>query len=507
MLYVYVRIKLYLQLILIICFRQLIKLAQPSFHHLLGFKGVSLNAPSEASIWTKFCEIDIVSIVKKIYKNRLNEETLNPWSIPVGISKFEMHLSMPTKSHNYYKLAREHGLEQNLFTKQSLPSNNKDLNILEHSYAEGHVITVADLVLYSNFFLISKLLDLECLRNDLPLTIKWYNNLHKTLLPSIKILEPRLSDLRVEPFKIQNFLIKPVPKLSLYKIETKKHKDLNKKLTKQENVDVPLDKLAVLNLEYCSRNENDLNLNFDWSKVPAEVHPNNGSLPNDRKLRKKEQLENLAVEVLRIAQHGDVVVDFCCGTGHLGLLIACLLPGCHIILLDNKEESLTIRGREWSDRLGLKNVSFFQGNINYFNGNFNIGLCLHACGVATDIVLQKCMNKKANFVCTPCCYGAIFESDTIKYPRSKVFRSVDLTLTDYVYLAHCADQTHDERVKNFNKVKSEQGQLCMDVIDTDRKLKAEEEGYSVTLRRLIPETCTPKNRLLVGMFDRNNKRI
>lgn len=191
-----------------------------------------------------------------------------------------------------------------------------------------------------------------------------------------------------------------------------------------------------------------------------------------------------------------------CGTGHLGLLLACCLPKCQVILLDNKEESLTLRGKPWADQLCLTNVTIFQGNIHYFNRAFAIGVSLHACGVATDIVLQKCMEKRANFVCTPCCYGGIYETDTIKFPRSRRFQASGLNLVNYVYLAHAADQAHDSRVECFNEEKSAQGELCMDIVDTDRKMAAEEVGYRVILRRLLPENCTPKNRLLIGVFEK-----
>ena len=45
----------------------------------------------------------------------------------------------------------------------------------------------------------------------------------------------------------------------------------------------------------------------------------------------------------------------------------------------------------------------------------------------------------------------------------------------------------------------EQGLLCMDLVDTDRALAARELGYSVTLAKLSPPSCTPKNNLLVGV--------
>ena len=48
----------------------------------------------------------------------------------------------------------------------------------------------------------------------------------------------------------------------------------------------------------------------------------------------------MAAAVVDAVSEGDVVVDFCSGGGHLGILLAYLLPRCHVIMVDNKEESI-----------------------------------------------------------------------------------------------------------------------------------------------------------------------
>ena len=81
---------------------------------------------------------------------------------------------------------------------------------------------------------------------------------------------------------------------------------------------------------------------------------------------------------------------------------------------------------------------------------------------------------------------------TIGYPRSRLFRGGGCDESDYLVLGHAADQTMADSEKQ------RQGQVCMDVVDTDRAVAAEEEGYEVTLTKLTPEDCTPKNNLLLG---------
>jgi len=128
-------------------------------------------------------------------------------------------------------------------------------------------------------------------------------------------------------------------------------------------------------------------------------------------------------------------------------------------------------------------------------GIFDIGVSLHACGVATDLVIQMCINQGASFVSCPCCYGSVQDNHQLTYPRSALFTNTSMSVRDYLVIGHSADQTHDEQ-----NVKTNQGKKCMAIIDTDRCIQAKESGYQVHLSKLVPESCTPKNNLLVGFL-------
>ena len=72
-------------------------------------------------------------------------------------------------------------------------------------------------------------------------------------------------------------------------------------------------------------------------------------------------------------------MDFCSGGGHLGLLVAHLTPGAEVHMVENKEESLA-RARARGMDMGLTNVWFYQCNLEFYVGKFNIGLYLtHLC--------------------------------------------------------------------------------------------------------------------------------
>ena len=81
-------------------------------------------------------------------------------------------------------------------------------------------------------------------------------------------------------------------------------------------------------------------------------------------------------------------------------------------------------------------------------------------------------------------------------PTSSI--QVFFSLQTYVVIGHTADQTHFTEGQTG---KAMQGSWAMDVIDTDRLQMASEAGYTqVTLTKLHPPECTPKNNLLIGRF-------
>lgn len=496
--------------------RNIVKSSDEKFIGLLGFKSACLLAPAEASIWTKFCEVDIIESTKKILKSMESANSEKVFLLPDTYSRFESHMSQPIRAHNIYKLARELAKasisdisdekSKKKYDKIASSIPIKDLN-LEHKYAEGQEISIADLILYPCFWLAwtvatnGEQMDREhSLSTLLPLTYKWLMNINREyeekLMHCLSFIQ--LDRMFQNKRQINNFDVIKSENVSLYKSDPKRYKPSNRIFTKQQDIENALCKVSKLELNISSANQSTNTEHFDWDSMPFEALPEGGQLPKERLLRKKNQLEGIAKQVMRIVKNGDRIVDFCSGTGHLGILLAYKLPKCQVYLLENKEESLN-RAQQRVRSLNLSNVLFFQCNLDYFVGDFDIGLSLHACGVATDIVLKHCIERHAKFVCCPCCYGGCHQMPHISYPRSEMYKSNNITAQDYMHIAHCADQAHDIS-KPCNVEKSVQGGFCMDVVDTDRKILAEEHGYTVLLTRLYPEDCTPKNRLLVGVI-------
>eukprot|EP00095_Tigriopus_kingsejongensis_P011110 snap_masked-scaffold268_size230776-processed-gene-1.1 protein:Tk11110 transcript:snap_masked-scaffold268_size230776-processed-gene-1.1-mRNA-1 annotation:"glutathione s-transferase c-terminal domain-containing protein" len=228
------------------------------------------------------------------------------------------------------------------------------------------------------------------------------------------------------------------------------------------------------------------------------LHGESGQKKGDNPGLAQTKNASTDIAISEVQKQTPVIVDFCSGGGHLGILLAYLLPQAQIYLVENKDESLR-RAFERVECLGLSNVGFFQCNLDYFTGHFDVGVSLHACGVATDLVLKACLDNRAAFVCCPCCYGSVQENHIIDYPKSKAFQRMGWNFKDYLIVGHTADQTHP------NHSKTAQGLRAMDMVDSDRVWEAIEKGYQVKLSTLNPPSCTPKNNLLVGTWNRSGE--
>jgi len=155
-------------------------------------------------------------------------------------------------------------------------------------------------------------------------------------------------------------------------------------------------------------------------------------------------------------------------------------------MVDNKEASIG-QARKRLAQLKLPNATLVQSNLDYFIRRFDLGVALHACGVATDLVLDKCRATRASFVLCPCCYGNLALDMPVSYPRSRLFYQRGITPSDHSLLARLADHV------------TATGRSAMAAVDLDRAAVALEDGYRVTLTKLKPDSCSPKHDLLIGM--------
>lgn len=327
--------------------------AGPIATQLLGFKENCLMSPSEVSLWTSFCEREMLACAERLLTS--TEERVQ---FPLEMMKFERDLANPVRCHNVYKVARDAKNDQSVKSGSEVD--------LEHRYCHGIEASLSDVVLYSLYKLIfTTSVNTTSVEDIIPLTLKWFKNLElEHLNETYKTL--RHATLEVE--KVAVTFSNEIPQVnsdgkyfSLFKRDLTGCKGRNRRnFTEQSAIDIILDKLKSLNIDIKSDpgDPSQDSINDDYVDELLRC----GELPAQRLDNKKSQLKSLTNEVLKIAQPGDVIVDFCSGTGHLGFLIAKLLPDCHVIILENKEESIN-RAKVKAKMLQLHNVTFYQCNL------------------------------------------------------------------------------------------------------------------------------------------------
>lgn len=426
---------------------------------LLGFKKTCLKACAEVSQWTRLCEITIPLAIE----NFLRESSDQHPAIPAEILQLEKKLSEPVRVHNDDKLRRQKLKQQkaaglgpylaeekmksevhrqetseeldlsslNLELKVAVPklavheepattnrepshirkAKASDLPPLEHVFAEGLYFTLADIVLLPcvHHFLVIICKKLSEKLIEFPLLAAWYQRMQE--VPRVQTAAAQCG--------IQ-FLHLP----ELLTTSNEQHPNLREAPGVEEQNDPlfiggprpTMTKLMEKGIEVMFSPHPCPSWTLDWNNLPAAVSPKEGRMSSGRALRKQQQLNNLVYVVTSQAKPGDRIVDFCSGGGHVGIVLAHMLPACQVTLIENKELSL-IRAKKRSDELGLSNIWFIQANMEYFTGTFNIGVALHACGVATDMVIEHCIKTQASFVTCPCCYGFIQNTSKFNFPK------------------------------------------------------------------------------------------
>ncbi|XP_023654879.2 glutathione S-transferase C-terminal domain-containing protein isoform X1 [Paramormyrops kingsleyae] len=494
---------------------------------LLGFKKTCLKACAEVSQWTRLCELSIPSAVEEFLHSPDGRDS----PVPAAVLHLERKLGEPVKVHNDDKIRRqklqlqqeEEAGPQEASASGPLPSQGSDglelraalaklsvdavqtpatrgpsdirkvkttkLPSLEHVFVEGLYFTLADLVLIPCVHHYLRALQSHSGSSlaQLPLLLRWYLRVQE--VPGVRRAAEACGIALLTPqapvFPTQAELLQPG--------EEELESGGTMPAAFVGGPRPTMTKLKEGGIEPIFSPHPCPSWSLDWDRLPAAVNPTEGKMSDVRATRKRQQLNNLVSMVTKLACPGDRVVDFCSGGGHVGIVLAHALPECQVILIENKEESL-LRAKARCAELSLKNVSFIQANLDYFTGPFQIGVALHACGVATDMVLEHCLQAAAAFIISPCCYGFVQNTCKFTFPRSKRFSDV-LSYKEHMILCRFADQTAGQLPPDRQLI----GKHCMGLVDLDRAWAAESLGYSVRVLTMEPASCSPKNNMLVGV--------
>ncbi|XP_022688008.1 glutathione S-transferase C-terminal domain-containing protein-like isoform X2 [Varroa jacobsoni] len=483
-------------------------LLQNSRVDILGFRAACLAACAQVSLWTSFCERDMPSALLNfpVYSQKMDAQIAS-W-FPQELLLLENHLRIPVRTHNHKHLKQMLQVEE-----------------LNHDFVEGITLTLSDLLLFFIVHLMFKeMMQRFVFDQTIPLVFKWYHrmlNLNMTKPNLAVFLALRIclkeqskdtihSELVVNPHTVltHNGIEKirvaqlPLPAMCLYSqskmnmsLRTRvKHKDASKLLRV---------------LQHCPSliKENvDFHQLLPWDELPEEVRPESGGLPEKRIQRKREQISNVVNAVISLIDNGSslTIVDFCSGGGHVAIAVAYLLPNCQIVLVENKYESLH-RARARAKTLGLNNVRFCQCNLDRFCGHFDVGVSLHACGEATDLAMDKCLQSGASFVSVPCCYGGISRAFPLHETLTNALKTIQpKDIGDAAVVQEFPNQGPDDTsmyklLCHFaDRNECEEGALCMSIIDSDRTRYITSHGYETQLTNILPLSCTPKNNMIVA---------
>lgn len=167
------------------------------------------------------------------------------------------------------------------------------------------------------------------------------------------------------------------------------------------------------------------------------------------------------------------VYDLCCGKSYLSFAVYhyfknVLKMEIKMVCVDLKEDVIEYCS-ELASRIGFDKMEFVCGDIIKYDmkDKPNLVISLHACDVATDIVLNKASENGADVILsTPCCHHE---------------------------LNHTLNCETLEFVAKHSMLRQK---MCDALTDALRLMKLESEGYSVSALELIDPEDTPKNIML-----------
>lgn len=184
-------------------------------------------------------------------------------------------------------------------------------------------------------------------------------------------------------------------------------------------------------------------------------------------------LENIETILEKLPNDNINIYDLCCGKSYLSFAVFhyftnILGKSTNMVCIDLKSDVIEYCSNV-AKRLGFDKMEFICMDINEYQmqNRPHLVISLHACDIATDIVLNKASQNGADVILsTPCCHHE---------------------------LNHTLNCEVLEFVSRHSMLKQK---MCDALTDALRLMKLESEGYKVDALELIDPEDTPKNILL-----------
>ena len=210
---------------------------------------------------------------------------------------------------------------------------------------------------------------------------------------------------------------------------------------------------------------------------------------HDKKQAKFRQinrfLEHIEDIYERLPSDGRLTVyDLCCGKSYLSFAV-------YYYLTAVKEREVFLLGidlkadvidwcRQTKDRLSYRGMRFVCDDIRNTPADLSpdMVISLHACDIATDIVINRAIELHAPIILsTPCCH---------RYLNGKITSSELSFVTKYPHL---------------------QNKLAETLTDAIRAARLEANGYSVSVLELTDPENTPKNTLIRAILTKRDENL
>jgi hypothetical protein len=201
-------------------------------------------------------------------------------------------------------------------------------------------------------------------------------------------------------------------------------------------------------------------------------------------LQKVREIEAM-IRVLSKVRRGAHLVDAAAGKSSVGLIAAELLPIGSLTVIE-RDPKRVAACRDAATRLSRTvPVDVREADVTdpaAWPHEPDAVVALHACGVASDLVIDRSIAADTRFLfLVPCCYG-----DSIPFMASALAMADATGIDDQPVLRRRAANA---------------------IVDTERVLRLEAAGYETEVIELVGATVTPHNLLLRCRRTRANSRM
>lgn len=212
-----------------------------------------------------------------------------------------------------------------------------------------------------------------------------------------------------------------------------------------------------------------------------------GGRVHDKKQGKFRQINRFLEHIETIYRHlpesGELLIyDLCCGKSYLSFAVYYYLTvvkqrRTRLLGIDLKRDVIAWCS-ELAQKCGFSGMKFVYDDVKNTPANEtpDMVISLHACDVATDIVIDRAAELGAKVILsTPCCHR------------------------------YLSDKIVTERLGFVTKHPHLRNKLCEAITDAIRAKRLESLGYSVSVLELTDPDDTPKNTLIRAILNENGK--